>query len=324
MKPRHLIPMRLATPPTALVDFSVTMVARALSRFRRGAIDAAVFGADDVAARNSVPHHAPGRWHLHTMGDGAVTDLCLQGPDAPRGVIGRWYRADPTSDAPRPVVVVVHGYNAGDYAIEERLWPRARLAARGVDVVLFVMPEHGVRKPRFGLPTWPNPENLDNTAQRIDQAVRELRGLLGALAADARVSDVSLWGMSLGAYVAGVAAPAADIANFVGVTPLMSLPAFFRVHDVVDDAGASALDAVFGPRCPAAGSLSCPAVVVSAVGDGVTGLSQARAMARWARAKTLSIHGSHLAPVGLGDAFDVVIDDTMRAFAQRQAVAAAA
>ena len=316
--------MRIATPPTALVDLSVALIGRALTRFRRESIDAAVAEAGAVAARCVRVDQEPGTWQLRCSPFGGVADVTLQGPDAPRGVVARWYRADPSSQAPRPVVVVVHGYNAGDYAIEERLWPRARLAAQGVDVVLFVMPEHGVRKSGFGLPSWPNPENLEGSAQRIDQAVRELRGLMGALARDPRVADVAVWGMSLGSYVGAMAAAQSDVAAFAGVTPLMSLPAFFRAHGVVDDAGAVALDGVFRARSPWSHALSCPATVVAADGDGVTGRAQAQGMARWAKAKTVRIQGSHLAPLRLSDAFDVVIDDTMAAFRARRAVGARA
>ncbi len=308
----------------ALVDLSVALIGRAVSRFRRDSIDAAVAQAGAVAERCAKVDHEPGTWQLRCSPFGAIADVSLQGPDAPRGVVGRWYRADPSSQAPRPVVVVVHGYNAGDYAIEERLWPRARLAAQGVDVVLFVMPEHGVRKSGFGLPSWPNPEDLDESAQRIDQAVRELRGLIDALGADKRVADVAVWGMSLGSYVGAIAAAHSDVAAFAGVTPLMSLPAFFRAHGVVDDAGAVALDGVFGARSPWSHTLSCPATVVAADGDGVTGRAQAHSMARWARAKIVRIQGSHLAPLGLSDAFDVVIDDTMAAFRARSSMRRAA
>lgn len=303
----------------ALVDLSVALVGRALSRFRRDAIDAAVAEAGVVAERRAQVDQQPsGQWQLRCAPTGATVDLTLAGADAPRGVIGRWYRADPSSQAPRPVVVVVHGYNAGDYAIEERIWPRARLAAQGVDVVLFVMPGHGVRKRGFGLPSWPNPEHLDESARCIDQAVRELRGLIMALKNDPRVADVALWGMSLGSYVGAIAAATSDVAAFAAVTPLMSLPDFFRAHDVVDSAGARALEGIFAPRAPRAHTLGCPAVVVAADGDGVTGRAQAMAMARWAGARMVRIMGSHLAPLGLTDAFDVVVDHSMAAFRDRQ------
>lgn len=306
----------LLTTPTAFFDRGVTMLARAVSHFRRDAIDAAVRGAAASAEQVGDPQHEPGAWTLSRSG-GSVGEVSLAGVGAPAGVIGRWYRSPGASAAPRPVVVVVHGYNAGDYALEERLWPRAALARKGVDVVLYVMPGHGVRKDGFGLPAWPNPEGLVTTGRTIDQAVRELRGLLRGLAADPRVSDVAVWGMSLGSYVGAIAASQENVAAFAGVTPLMSLPAFFRSHDVVDVAGARALEAVFASRAPAAGRLGCPAVVVAADGDGVTGIAQARAMARWAGAETVSIPGSHLAPFGLSEAFNVVIASTMAAFAAR-------
>ncbi len=305
--------------PTALVDLGVSIIGRALTMFRRDAIDAAMAQAGAVAVRCAHVEHEPGIWQLRCSSGDGHADVTLHGEGAPAGVVGRWYFAGPPQPSPRPVVVVVHGYNAGDYLIEERLWPRDRLAALGVDVVLFVMPDHGVRKTGFGLPSWPNPEDLEVTARHIDQAVRELRGLIAALKRDPRVTDVAVWGMSLGSYVGGMAAGAHDVAAFAGITPLMSLPEFFREHGLVDYAGADALDAVFGARSPWSRELTCPAVVVVADGDGVTGRAQAHAMARWAKAKIVRIEGSHLAPLGLSDALEFVTIETMAAFRARAA-----
>jgi pimeloyl-ACP methyl ester carboxylesterase len=307
--------------PTALVDLGVSIIGRALTAFRRDAIDAAVAEASAVGARCAKVEMTPGVWQLRLSHRDDVAELSLVGDGAPAGVVGRWYMARPGRQGPRPVVVVVHGYNAGDYLIEERLWPRALLAEQGIDVLLFVMPDHGVRKSGFGLPPWPNPEDLEITARRIDQAVRELRGLIDALKRDAQVIDIAVWGMSLGSYVGAMAAAAHDVAAFAGITPLMSLPEFFREHGIVDYAGADALDAVFGARSPWSMSLSCPAVVVHAEGDGVTGRAQAHAMARWAQAKIVRIEGSHLAPLGLSDAFDFVSAETVAAFRARGAKA---
>jgi hypothetical protein len=53
----------------------------------------------------------------------------------------RWFRH---GDGARPVAVLLHGYLGGFYPLEERLWPLRELFDGGMDVVLTVLPFHGL------------------------------------------------------------------------------------------------------------------------------------------------------------------------------------
>jgi hypothetical protein len=55
----------------------------------------------------------------------------------------RWFRHH---QGPRPTAVLLHGYIGGTYAVEEHLWPLKRLFDSGLDVVLSVLPFHGLRR----------------------------------------------------------------------------------------------------------------------------------------------------------------------------------
>src|SRR5262249_21156503 len=49
------------------------------------------------------------------------------------------------ADRPRPAALLLHGYRAGQYPIEERAWPVEWFYEKGLDVAIVVLPFHGVR-----------------------------------------------------------------------------------------------------------------------------------------------------------------------------------
>lgn len=63
---------------------------------------------------------------------------------ANRTAHARWYKH--SGSAPRPCVVLIHGYMAGNYTVEERVWPVKRMFQSGLDVVLTILPLHGPRR----------------------------------------------------------------------------------------------------------------------------------------------------------------------------------
>ena len=50
--------------------------------------------------------------------------------------------------AGRPAVILVHGYMAGQWGVEERIWPVRWMNRHGLDVAIALLPFHGVRATR--------------------------------------------------------------------------------------------------------------------------------------------------------------------------------
>jgi hypothetical protein len=98
---------------------------------------------------------APGERFVRQLGrDGIVTDLSWQSAYQPLDpeVCERYLGARENAVAVarsfvrgrgRPAVILIHGYMAGPFAFEERVWPIGRFDRAGFDVVLFTLPFHG-------------------------------------------------------------------------------------------------------------------------------------------------------------------------------------
>jgi hypothetical protein len=86
----------------------------------------------------------------------------------------------------RPAIVLIHGYLAGHWAIEERAWPIAWLAER-YDLALAVLPFHALRanKDRRGPPPFPGADPR-MTNEGFGQAMFDLRALVRFFAHAAR------------------------------------------------------------------------------------------------------------------------------------------
>jgi pimeloyl-ACP methyl ester carboxylesterase len=129
---------------------------------------------------------------------------------------------------PRPGLVLVHGYMAGQHRIEERMWPSRWLYRLGLDLAFFVLPFHGVRaiRGRVGPPPFPGSDpRLTNEGFR--QAMGDFRDLVMRLKRDRQ--EVSVMGMSLGGYTAALAATVEpSLCCAVPVIPLGSLADFAR------------------------------------------------------------------------------------------------
>ena len=133
-------------------------------------------------------------------------------------------------DEPRPVAVLVHGYMAGQYAVEERMWPSKWLFHKlGMVLAFFVLPFHGVRsiRRRIAPPPFPGSDpRLSNEGFR--QAMADFCDLVRWLRARGHAS-VGAMGMSLGGYTTALATTvAAELAFAVPVIPLTSLADFAR------------------------------------------------------------------------------------------------
>ncbi len=221
--------------------------------------------------------------------------------------------------AGRDVVVVVHGFNTGAYALEERLWPHASLQAAGFDVVFLQQPFHGARKAgSFGLPPWPSAGDLAATIDGCAWAASDFTALVASLRAQGARS-VSAFGMSLGAHTVLLAASAhAGLVDAVAaVTPLGSFPDLLRQHGHVDAAAHAALVATCAAVTPLSRDLSRVrhGIVVGASCDAITSMQQAVDVAAALSAPLVTIPGGHLAPAGLSTTWDRLIGHVRAAVA---------
>jgi pimeloyl-ACP methyl ester carboxylesterase len=226
-------------------------------------------------------------------------------------------RSTAPSVAGRDVVVVVHGFNTGAYALEERLWPQAALQAAGFEVMFLQQPFHGARKAGgFGLPPWPSAGDIAATLDGCAWAASDVTALVLALRAQGARS-VSAWGMSLGAHTALLAASAHEglVDAVAAVTPLGSFPDLLRQHGHIDADAHAALAATCAAVTPLSRDLSRVrhGIVVGAECDAITSMRQAVDVARALAAPLVTIPGGHLAPAGLSSTWDRLIAHTRAA-----------
>ena len=213
---------------------------------------------------------------------------------------------------PRRTVVLVHGYMAGQWAAEQRLWAIDRMYANGWDVALFVLPYHGVRADprRMAAPRFPS-RDPRRTNECFRSAVADLRDLCRWLRYRGAPA-VGLMGMSLGGYTASLAATLdPDLDFLVPVIPLASIADFAlarghlgRGHGA--HAQHAALDRVHRPVSPLhRPSLLAPGrtFVVAAAGDRITPISHAERLAAHFEAEMHVWPGSHLLQLGRDRAY---------------------
>jgi len=140
-------------------------------------------------------------------------------PRNTRGYL-RWWR----HDKPSPVAIAVHGWGGGAYALEERFFRAKQLFAAGLDLVIYTMPHHALRRDfRRGVrPAFPNSE-LIRTHEGFSQAIYELRQVAAWLRAQGAPA-VTAMGMSMGAYTAALwSTVSADVDHLSLFIPVASL-----------------------------------------------------------------------------------------------------
>ena len=108
---------------------------------------------------------------------------------------------------PRPTLCVIHGFGASSYWLNSAFFNLPWLFAHGYDVLLYVLPFHGVRQPRavpfsgWGLFA----HGFAHFNEAILQGVYDLRVLIDHLSAEG-VEQVGVTGLSLGGYTAALLA----------------------------------------------------------------------------------------------------------------------
>jgi pimeloyl-ACP methyl ester carboxylesterase len=131
---------------------------------------------------------------------------------------------------PGPWVVCLHGARMGRPAMDAMAFHARELHNNGLNVVLPILPLHGPRRPERGAAgALPAADVMDNI-HGIAQATWDVRGLLKWLRAE-EATGISLWGTSLGGYVAALTAslePA--LASVITTIPAVDLPRIIASH----------------------------------------------------------------------------------------------
>ncbi len=218
-----------------------------------------------------------------------------------------------TSGDQRPLAILIHGYMAGSYQVEQRVWPLQRLLRSGYDVALFTLPFHGVRASaaRRGAPEFPGSDPRFSI-EGFRQVIADLRNFVGWQRAQGR-SEIGVMGMSLGGYTAALLATVeARLAFCVPVIPLASLADFAREQGTLSSAPDleasehALLERIYRLVSPLDRKpLIAPSrtLVVAAKADRITPVAHARKLAGHFGAPLVSWHGGHLLQLGRNAAF---------------------
>jgi pimeloyl-ACP methyl ester carboxylesterase len=220
----------------------------------------------------------------------------------------RWFKH---AGDPRPCVVLIHGYMAGTYAIEERVWPVRRIFDTGCDVVISVLPLHGLRRSAergYRPPAFPSGDPRF-TIEGFRQLVSDHRALFDYLRAG-RVTRLGVMGMSLGGYSAALLATLESCLEFAMLlVPLAAIEE--RGAQLPGDASEQSalregLRRAYWPISPFARSplvAAAQSLVIAGEADQVTGLEHGQRLAAHFGAELSSFHGGHLLQLGRDQAF---------------------
>ncbi len=214
----------------------------------------------------------------------------------------------------RPAVILVHGYMAGQWSVEERMWPVRWMNRHELDVALFLLPFHGVRAIREGGATPFPGADPRFTNEGFRQAVADLRVLAGVLAARGAPA-IGIMGMSLGGYTTALMATLQrDLAFAVPIIPLSSVADFARDQGRLGtgpraESQHRALEAANRVVSPLARPSLLPkdrVLVIGAEADQVTPIRHAERLARHFDAPLLRLPGGHVLQAWRTPAFRAV------------------
>jgi pimeloyl-ACP methyl ester carboxylesterase len=216
------------------------------------------------------------------------------------------------SPRPRPAMVLIHGYLAGQWAFEERAWPIAWLGRKGFDVALAVLPFHAqrARTDRKAPPPFPGADPRF-TNEGFRQAMLDLRALIRWLRARGAPS-VGVMGMSLGGYTASLLATVESGLSFVSpIIPLASIADFARDQGRLGSPREAleqhrALEEATRIVSPFARQSLVPpsrVLVVAAQADQITPIAHAERLAGHFGAHMVRFTGGHLLQFGRASAF---------------------
>jgi dienelactone hydrolase len=212
---------------------------------------------------------------------------------------------------PRPAAILVHGYMAGQWTLEERAWPVRWMNAHGLDVAIVLLPFHALRgDPGAAAPPFPGADpRLTNEGFR--QAIGDIRALARHLR-ERGAPLVGAMGMSLGGYTTSLLATVErELAFAVPIIPLASVADFARdqgrlgtsaqaelQHAALEDA-----NRVVSPFARPSLVPKERVLVIGATADRITPIAHAERIARHFDAPLVRFHGGHLLQFGRAHAF---------------------
>jgi pimeloyl-ACP methyl ester carboxylesterase len=214
--------------------------------------------------------------------------------------------------APRSLAILIHGYRAGQYAVEQRVWPVSWLLDKGFDVALYVLPFHAVRA-EPGAARFPSSDpRITNEGFR--QAIGDLRDLAATARAEGAPHVIAL-GMSLGGYTASLLATVEPLDFVAPIIPLASFAdiAFENERLVGSEedqrAQHAALDrahAVVSPFARRPVIEPRRVIVAGAAGDQICPIHHAERLASHFGADLVRFTGGHILQIGRRDAFRAI------------------
>lgn len=118
-------------------------------------------------------------------------------------------------DGPRPTIVFVHGFTGSPYWVNSSFFQLPWYYRHGCDVVLAVLPFHGLRNDRTGLYDGSGlfGDGIATFTEAMLQSVTDLRVIIDHLQRRG-VANIGITGLSLGGYVAALMAAVDDRLHF--------------------------------------------------------------------------------------------------------------
>jgi pimeloyl-ACP methyl ester carboxylesterase len=207
-------------------------------------------------------------------------------------------------NAPRPTLLLIHGFMGGVPDVEERLFPVRELFEAGFDLAIPTLPGHAGRKDggRFERPRWPA-KSPRFTIDGYRQAVADLRALIHHLR-DRGAPSVGVIGMSLGGYTSALLATIEpELRVSIPFIPLASIAQY--MFDNRQLAGSreeqselrELVETLFSPVSPMARPVLVPSPgrkVIAGRVDRITPLSHASRIARHFGVEVDVFEGGHL------------------------------
>lgn len=255
-----------------------------------------------------------------TVGDIAALGVDRTGPlaekylraHANRNGHARWYRHHGER---RPTVVILHGYMVGEYAIEERMWPVQRLFDSGMDVVLSVLPFHGLRRSDtrgYLPPAFPSGDPRF-TIEGFRQLVFDHRALFDYLERMGAPA-LGVMGISLGGYGASLLATLDERLKLALLfIPLAAIEDFAHAHGRLigsHDEQQLQREAMRKANWPISPFTRPPLItgdkiaIIAGEADAITGSHQAARLATHFEAQLTTFIGGHLLHFGRTRAFE--------------------
>jgi pimeloyl-ACP methyl ester carboxylesterase len=213
--------------------------------------------------------------------------------------------------APRPAILLIHGYLGGHFRFEERAFSVPFLRSRGLDVALLVLPFHGNRGV-VGRPRFPSSDPRVSI-EGFRQAILDARTVIRYLGETHGTTAFGAMGMSLGGYTSALLATVAPELSFVvPMIPLASIADFAAAdgryvgtatqqreqHEAVERAYRVVSPLGRTPLVPREGRL-----VIAAEADHITPRHHAEKLAAHFQSELVTFPGSHLLQLGRRQAF---------------------